>query len=73
METAVVVRVPEAEHAIEAHRRAHTPSGADGMLTVLVPFADSALLVAGMVRECMNASERRRKKKKRARRIELPS
>jgi hypothetical protein len=42
METAVVVRAPEAEHAIEAHRRAHTPSGADGMpahITVLVPFA----------------------------------
>jgi hypothetical protein len=52
--TAVVVRVPEAEPVIGRHRRAHTPSGADGMpahVTVLVPFADSALLVAGMVRE----------------------
>src|SRR6266508_1275830 len=54
METAVVVRVPEAEPAIGAHRRTHTPSGAQGMPahgTVLVPFADSALLVAGMLRE----------------------
>jgi hypothetical protein len=31
------------------------------MLTVLVPFAHSALLVAGMVRECINASERKKK------------
>ena len=54
METAVIVRVPEAEQAIGVHRRKHTPSGADGMpphVTILVPFADSALLVAGMVRE----------------------
>ena len=54
METAVVIRVPEAEPAIGAHRREHTPSGAEGMpahVTILVPFADSALLVAGMVRE----------------------
>jgi hypothetical protein len=31
METAFVVWVPEAARAIEAHRRAHTLSGADGM------------------------------------------
>ena len=54
METAVVVRVPEAEPVISAHRQEHTPDGAEGMpahVTVLYPFADSALLVAGMVRE----------------------
>ena len=54
METAVVVRVPEAEPAIGAHRREHTLDAADGMpahMTILYPFADSAVLVAGMVRE----------------------
>ena len=54
METAVVVRVPEAEPAIGAHRREHTPDAANGMpahMTILYPFADSAVLVAGMVRE----------------------
>ena len=53
-ETAVVVRVPEAEPAVGRHRRAHTPSGADGMpahVTVIVPFADSTVLDAGMVRD----------------------
>jgi 2'-5' RNA ligase len=53
METAVLVRVPEAEPACGAHRRKYTPSGAEGMpahVTVLVPFAESSLLV-GMVRE----------------------
>jgi hypothetical protein len=57
-ETAVVIRVPEAERAVAAHRRAHTPSGAQGMpahVTVLVPFADSALLVPGMLRELQEA------------------
>jgi 2'-5' RNA ligase superfamily len=51
-ETAVVVRVPEAEPAVGRHRREHTPSGADGMpahVTVTVPFADSTALGAGMV------------------------
>ena len=54
METAVVVRVPEAEPAIGAHRRGHTPSGGEGMpahVTILVPFADSALLGAGLLSE----------------------
>jgi len=54
METAVVVRVPEAEPAIGAHRREHTLDAADGMpahMTILYPFADSAVLAVGMVRE----------------------
>jgi 2'-5' RNA ligase len=53
-ETAVVIRVPEAEPAIGPYRLEHTPSGEDGLpahVTLLVPFADSALLVAGMARE----------------------
>jgi hypothetical protein len=51
-ETAVVVPVPEAEPAVGRHRRAHTPSGADGMpahITILVPFADGAGLGAEVV------------------------
>jgi 2'-5' RNA ligase len=54
----VVIRVPEAEPAIALHRRAHTPSGAEGMpahVTILVPFADSALLVPGLLRELQEA------------------
>jgi 2'-5' RNA ligase len=53
-ETAVVIRVPEAEPLIGPYRRAHTPSGAEGVpahVTILVPFADSTLLAAGMLRE----------------------
>ena len=46
--------MPEAEPAVGPHRREHTPGGAEGVpahVTILVPFADSALLVAGMMRE----------------------
>lgn len=53
-ETAIIVPLHEAEPAIDLIRRAHTRSGADGMpahITLLYPFTDSDLLVAGRVRE----------------------
>ncbi len=53
-ETAIVVTVEAAEAAVACFRRAHTPSGAEGMpahVTLLCPFADSQRLAGGMVCE----------------------
>jgi 2'-5' RNA ligase len=53
-ETVVLVPSPAADRAVSRWRRAHTGDGADGMpahVTLLYPFADSRLLVAGMVSE----------------------
>jgi 2'-5' RNA ligase len=53
VETAIVVTVDAAEPAVARFRRAHTPSGTEGMpahVTLMCPFADSELLTGGMVR-----------------------
>ena len=55
--TAIVVPVPEAEPATELWRRQYTQDGADGMpphVTLLYPFVDDSLLVAGQVRTLRN-------------------
>lgn len=55
--TAIVVPVPEPEPATELWRRQYTRDGADGMpahVTLLYPFIDDSLLVAGQVRRLRN-------------------
>jgi 2'-5' RNA ligase len=55
--TAIVVPVSEAEPATELWRRQYTRDGADGMpphVTLLYPFVDDSLLVAGQVRTLRN-------------------
>jgi 2'-5' RNA ligase len=55
--TAIVVPVSEAEPATELWRRQYTQDGADGMpphVTLLYPFVDDSLLVAGQVRTLRN-------------------
>jgi 2'-5' RNA ligase len=55
--TAIVVQVSEAEPATELWRRQYTQDGADGMpphVTLLYPFVDDSLLVAGQVRTLRN-------------------
>jgi 2'-5' RNA ligase len=55
--TAIVVPVSEAETATELWRRRYTQDGADGMpphVTLLYPFVDDGLLVAGQVRTLRN-------------------
>lgn len=53
-ETAIIVAIPEAEPLIELFRRQHTEDGAQGVpphVTLLYPFTDTSLLVAGRVNE----------------------
>src|SRR5919204_2139651 len=55
--SAIVVPVPEAEAATELWRRQYTQDGADDMsphVTLLYPFLDDSLLVAGQVRTLRN-------------------
>jgi 2'-5' RNA ligase len=52
--TALIVPVEEAEQAVGPWRRRYTQDGADGMpahVTLLCPFVDDSILVAGHVRE----------------------
>jgi hypothetical protein len=53
-ETAIIVPVDPAEAVVGGWRRAHTPSGSNGMqahVTLLAPFTPPELLVAGRIRE----------------------
>jgi 2'-5' RNA ligase len=52
--TAIIVPVPEAEHAIERWRREYTEAGTRGMpphVTLLFPFVDDSVLVTGQLRQ----------------------
>jgi hypothetical protein len=51
VQTAIIVRVSEAEEVVEEWLRSYTSAGADGMpahITLLYPFADTSRYVAGM-------------------------
>jgi hypothetical protein len=53
-ETAIIVPVDPAEVVVGGWRRAHTPSGSNGMqahVTLLAPFTPPELLVPGRIRE----------------------
>jgi 2'-5' RNA ligase len=59
-ETAIVVEVPEAELLVGFLRREHTPDGAEGLpahLTILYPFTDTDVLVAGRIRRVCKVLE----------------
>lgn len=52
--TAIIVPVPEAEPTTDQWRRQYTEDGADGMpphVTLLYPFVDDSVLVAGQIRQ----------------------
>jgi 2'-5' RNA ligase len=52
--TAIVVPVPEVEPVVERWRRLYTQDGAEGMpphVTLLFPFVEDDVLVAGQMRE----------------------